>query len=138
MLAVGMNDSGRSMWTCPRCGRLFTARNMWHSCVTLSVDDHLAGVPPRVGELYRGFESMVRGCGPVEVVPVKTYISFMVRVRFAFAIVQQQALRLRLEMPRMIESPRIVKVEVYGTIAGNYLRIFELDELDDELARWVA
>jgi hypothetical protein len=37
--------------------------------------------------------------GPVEVVPASTYISFMVRIRFAFAIPQQRALRLRLEGP---------------------------------------
>jgi hypothetical protein len=111
---------------------------MWHSCVTLSVDDHLARVPAWVGELYRDFESMVKGCGPVEVVPVKTYISFMVRVRFAFAIVQQRALRVRLEMARVIDSPRIVKVEPYGAIVGNYLRILRPDDLDDELAAWVA
>jgi hypothetical protein len=100
----------------------------------LSVGDHLAGVPTWVGELYRGFESMVRACGPVEVVPVKTYISFMVRVRFAFAIVQQRALRVRLEMPRVIDPSRIVTVEHYGTIVGNYLRILRPDDLDDELA----
>ena len=81
---------------------------------------------------------MVRACGPVEIVPVKTYIAFMVRVRFAFAIVQQRALRIRLEMPREIHSPRIVKVERYGAIVGNYLRIVAPEDLDDELAGWVA
>ncbi len=77
--------------------------NLWHSCVTTTVDEHLSRVPEAVGDLYRGFEAMVRACGPVEVVPVKTYISFMVRVRFAFAIPQQRALRLRLEGPRAID-----------------------------------
>lgn len=110
---------------------------MWHSCVAMTVDDHLARVPAWVGERYRAFESMVQACGPVEIVPVKTYIAFMVRVRFAFAIVQQRALRVRLEMPREIVSPRIVRVERYGRIMGNYLRIVEADELDDELAAWI-
>lgn len=81
---------------------------------------------------------MVRACGPVEVVPVTSYISFMVRIRFAFAIPQQRALRLRLEGPRAIDSPRIVKVERYGRIAGSYLRVVAPEELDDELAAWVA
>lgn len=64
---------------------------------------------------------------PVEVVPVKTYISFMVRVRFAFAIPQQRALRVRLEMPREIPSARIVNVESYGAVKGNYLPIVKPD-----------
>jgi hypothetical protein len=59
-------------------------------------------------------------------------------VRFAFAIPQQRALRLRLECPRVFESPRIVKVERYDGIVGNYLRITRPDELDDELRAWVA
>lgn len=126
------------LWRCPRCGRRFTLRNTWHSCVATTVDDHLARVPEGIGELYRGFEAMVEACGPIDVVPVTTYISFMVRVRFAFAIPQQRALRLRLEVPRAIDSPRIVKVERYGRIAGNYLRIVGPEQLDDELAAWIA
>ena len=126
------------LWTCPRCGRRFTLPNLWHSCVTTTVDEHLSRVPEAVSDLYRGFEAMVRACGPVEVVPVKTYISFMVRVRFAFAIPQQRALRLRLEGPRAIEPPRIVRVERYGKIAGSYLRVVGPEGLDDELAAWVA
>lgn len=126
------------LWTCPRCGRRFTLPNLWHSCVTTTVDDHLSRVPESVGHLYRGFEAMVRACGPVEVVPVTSYISFMVRIRFAFVIPQQRALRLRLEGPRAIDSPRIVKVERYGRIAGSYLRVVAPEELDDELAAWVA
>jgi hypothetical protein len=111
---------------------------MWHSCVTLSVDDHLARVPGWVGDRYRGFEAMVQRCGPVDVVPMRTYISFMVRVRLAFAIPQQRALRIRLEMPRQIPSARIVKVESYGAVKGNYLRIVRPDELDEELAEWLG
>jgi expansin (peptidoglycan-binding protein) len=99
------------LWTCPRCGRRFTLPNLWHSCVTTTVDDHLSRVPEAVGHLYRGF---------------------------AFAIPQQRALRLRLEGPRAIDSPRIVKVERYGRIAGSYLRVVGPEGLDYELAAWVT
>lgn len=111
---------------------------MWHSCMSVTVEEHLARVPARIGDLYRGFEALVSACGPVEIVPVKTYISFIVRVRFAFAFLQHRALRIRLEMPREIHSPRVVKIERYGAVVGNYLRVVRPAELDDELARWVA
>jgi hypothetical protein len=127
-----------ALWTCPRCGRRFAGRNMWHSCVLMTVEEHLAQVPAPIGKLYRGFEDLIRVCGPVEVVPVKTYIAFIVRVRFAFAIPQQRALRIRLECPRAFDSPRIVKLERYSDIVGNYLRIARLEELDQEVAAWVA
>jgi hypothetical protein len=35
-------------------------------------------------------------------------------------------------------SPRIVKVERYGDIVGNLVRIVRMEELDEELAAWVA
>jgi hypothetical protein len=39
---------------------------------------------------------------------------------------------------REIVSPRIVKVERYGRICGNYLRVVEPDDLDEEVAVWIA
>jgi hypothetical protein len=110
---------------------------MWHSCVRATVEEHLARVPQPIRRLYRGFERMVRSCGPVDVVPVKTYISFMVRVRFAFAIPQQRALRVRLECPREFDSPRLVRVERYDGVVGNYLRVVRPEDLDEELEGWV-
>lgn len=38
----------------------------------------------------------------------------------------------------MFDSLRIVRVEHYGDIVGNYLRIVRPDELDAELAAWVV
>jgi hypothetical protein len=69
---------------------------MWHSCVVVSVE-HLARVPPPIRDLYRGFEGMVLSTGPgIEVVPVKTRIAFMVRMRFRGCVLQQRAMRIGL------------------------------------------
>ena len=70
---------------------------------------------------------------------MKTYISFMVRVRFAGAYVQQRALRVRLEtLGELGPSPRIARVERYGEVVATFVRITEPAALDDELAGWVA
>jgi hypothetical protein len=37
------------LWTCPRRGWRFTARNTWHSCVRMTVEDHLAPAPELIG-----------------------------------------------------------------------------------------
>ena len=76
----------RPLWTCPKCGQRFVSQNMWHSCVRMTVQDHLRGKPKELVGLYRRFARMVRDLGPgVRAVPVKTGIGFMVRVRFAGA-----------------------------------------------------
>jgi hypothetical protein len=114
---------------------------MWHSCVVVSVDEHLARVPEPVRELYRGFEAMVLATGPgIEIVPVTTRIAFMVRMRFAGCVLQQRGLRIGLILRRKVRSPRIVRHETYGRPApvGHYLVVRDPDELDDELAVWVA
>ena len=114
---------------------------MWHSCVVVSVEDHLVRVPEPIRELYRGFERMVLTAGPgIEIVPVATRIAFMVRMRFAGCVLQQRGLRIGLILRRRIPSPRIVRHETYGRPVpiGHYLVVRDPDELDDELAGWVA
>jgi hypothetical protein len=114
---------------------------MWHSCVVVSVDEHLARVPPPIQDLYRRFERLVLSTGPgIEVVPVKTRIALMVRMRFAGCVLQQRAIRIGLILPRRMDSSRIVRHETYGrpTPVGHYLKVQASSELDDELAGWVA
>jgi hypothetical protein len=114
---------------------------MWHSCVVVTVEEHLARVPPPVQDLYRRFERLVLATGPgIEVVPVKTRIAFMVRMRFAGCVLQRRAIRIGLIMPERIDSARIARHETYGrpTPIGHYLRVHDPSELDDELAGWVA
>jgi hypothetical protein len=114
---------------------------MWHSCVVVTVEEHLARVPPPVRRLYRVFERMMLATGPgIEVVPVKTRIAFMVRMRFAGCTLQQRGLRVGLIMPRRVDSPRIAHHETYGrpTPIGHYLIVREPHEVDDELAGWAA
>ncbi len=130
----------RPLWTCPRCGQRFVGRNMWHSCVRMTVQDHLRGKPKEVVDLYRRFARMVRELGPgVRTVPVKTHIAFMVRVRFAGATVQRRGIRGGFWLKRSIDSPRFVKVEFI--LPDNYIYSFRVrspDDLDEEVRRWLA
>ena len=41
----------RPLWTCPRCGKSYVTRNMWHSCVVVPLESHFVG-RPRARELY--------------------------------------------------------------------------------------
>lgn len=128
MAEPGSERSRRPLWTCPRCGRRFAGANMWHSCVVVSVEEHLARVPPPIQDLCRRLEQLVLSTGPgIEVVPVKTRIAFMVRMRFAGCVLQQRAIRVGLILPRWIDSSRIVRHETYGRPApgGHYIKVYE-------------
>jgi hypothetical protein len=92
---------------------------MWHSCVRMTVADHMRGRPKEVVDLYRRFARMVRELGPgVKAVAVKTGIGFMVRVRFAGAVLQKGGLRANFWIYSFhVRSP---------------------DDLDDEVRGWLG
>jgi hypothetical protein len=47
--------TARPLWTCPRCGRKFVTRNMWHSCSPHTVERFLAGKGPRARAMFNRF-----------------------------------------------------------------------------------
>jgi hypothetical protein len=73
----------RVLWRCPKYGRGFVGKNMWHACGNYSVEGFLDGKGTRARDLVEGFERLIAACGPYEVAPAKTRVAFMARVRFA-------------------------------------------------------
>jgi hypothetical protein len=57
---------------------------------------------------------LVERCGPVTVIAQKTRIVLMVRVRFAGATVLRDRVRLNFALPRVLDHPRVTRVESYG------------------------
>lgn len=131
-----MND----LWRCPKCGHSFRWHNQAHSCVRMTVDDHLHAKPDSVVALYRDLEAAILSLGPgVEIHPVKTYISFQARMRFAGVEVQRKGLRCRVILPRVIDHPRILRTESpLPTQHVNRFRIDAPEDLDETVRGWLA
>jgi Domain of unknown function (DUF5655) len=127
------------LWTCPKCGRRFVGRNMWHACGDFSVEKFLDSKGERARELFDRFESLIASCGPYEVAPAKTRVAFMGRVRFAgVSAISDRGMTIAFGLPRSLRSDRIRKIEQYGSgWYGHYLRITSPDQLDDELLGWL-
>jgi hypothetical protein len=126
--------AGWTMWRCPRCGRRFANRNQSHSCVRITVRDHLRGKPSEIVGLYRRFARMLRGFGPVRTHPAKTRIAFISRMSFAGAVLRRDRLDVHFILARRIRSERFRKVERYGPRSvGHYLSIRSPEQLDEEL-----
>jgi hypothetical protein len=128
------------MWTCPRCGRTFAARNQTHTCAPLGdVESHFARSEPRVRAAYEAALAVVRALGPVDVLAERTRIAWHVRMSFAAFQPRVAWLDGHLVLAREVPSSRWRRVEVFS--ARSVLHAFRLtgpDEVDDELARWLA
>jgi hypothetical protein len=133
-------DEPRPLWACPRCGRTFAATGQVHTCAPpRSLEDHLAGRDPGVVAMFTRFRELAEAAGPLEVVPEKTRIAFHVRMSFAAVTVRRRWLDAHVVLARRLESPRFRSVETFS--ARNHLhqfRISSVDELDDEVAAWLA
>ncbi len=136
---MSFDEKTTPLWKCPRCGHRFVMHNKWHSCSQLELDEHFAGKPPHVRELYAAWLDFVQEHGgPLMVIPQKTRITFQVCVRFGGAIIRRDWVECGLWLKRSVEHPLFRRVE--RVAARDYIRYFRLTDpaqLDQELAALV-
>jgi hypothetical protein len=128
------------LWTCPKCGAKFVSANMSHSCGRFALAALFAKSEPQVFELFRKFRTIVRACGRSTMIPQKTRVVFMVRMRFAGATVRKSHLRVGLILERRLPpDARLVEIESFGPRChGHYFRIERTDQLDASFAAMVG
>jgi hypothetical protein len=87
---------------------------MSHSCGRFRVEDLFARSDPHVFQLYEKYKRMVKACGAVTIIPQKTRLVFMVRMRFAVVYPRKSYLRAGFLLGRRLSpDPRIEKVTAY-------------------------
>jgi len=130
----------RPLWTCPRCGASFVSRNLWHGCNPNTVDAFFLGKPPALRALSDGFVALIERCGPTTVVPTKSRIAIMGRVRFAgLSRVTRDAIVVQFALPEPLRHGRIERLERYAhDWYGHRLRLRTPADLDEELAGWLC
>lgn len=127
------------LWTCPECGHRFVTRNMWHSCSNYPLDYHFKKSEPVVRETFDRYLDVIESCGPVEVIPQKTRIAIMARVRFAGCVVRRKWLLANLWMTRKVHHRTLRSTEKFGPRSyGHRFRLDSPDDIDDELRLFVA
>ena len=89
--------------------------------------------------LYEKLARMVAACGPVVMIPQKTRLVFMVRMRFAAVYPRKSSLRVGLVLGHRLDGdPRIDKVIEYAPrCIGHELKITSAGDLDATLQRWL-
>ena len=133
-----MSSDERPIWICPKCGARLVSRNLWHSCGTYTLEALFDGAEPGVLETARAFVAVLETLGEVQVIPQKTRLVCVARVRFAGLSPRKSGFVVSFALRRRLDSPRIWKIEDYGPgWQAHLVRIRSIDDLDEELARWL-
>jgi uncharacterized protein DUF5655 len=133
-----MGSMDRPVWTCPRCGARLVSRNLWHSCGRFTLEDLFAGAAPGALELAGEYVAMLRSLGDVQVLPQKTRLVCVARVRFAGLTPRKRGFQANFALHRWLDSPRIVKRVDYGPRwRAHHVNVQTRADLDDELRAWL-
>jgi hypothetical protein len=128
----------RPLWVCPRCGARLVSRNLWHSCGRFTLEALFRGARPGVLTLARAFVRVLESLGDVQVIPQKTRLVCVARVRFAGLSPRKAGFLAVFALRRWIESPRIVKKVDYGPRwRAHYVDVQSADDIDGELRAWL-
>lgn len=124
----------RPLWKCPRCGHRFVTKNLWHSCVRVSLADHFRDKPRQRKTTWDRWLAAARTCGPVQAYAQKTRIVIQARVRFAGAVVRTSYLDASLWLRRRAEHPLLRRVEDFGPLGfGHHFRLEAPTDIDSSL-----
>jgi Domain of unknown function (DUF5655) len=131
------SNEPKPLWTCPRCRRQFKNRNQAHSCGQFTVEQLLDGKSPEIIELYDRLAELILRCGEVVAAPTKTRVLFKVRTVFATVAVTRNWLDLVFVLGRRLPSRRIKKAQEEYPGIVHFLRIENIEDLNDEVAKWL-
>jgi hypothetical protein len=97
-----------------------------------------AGAAPGVLELARAYVAMLHSLGDVQVIPQKTRLVCVARVRFAGLSPRKRGFQASFALHRWLDSPRIVKTADYGPRwRAHFVAVRSEADLDDELRAWL-
>lgn len=128
----------RPVWKCPECGARLISRNLWHSCGRFTLEDLFSAARPGVLDVARKYVTMLESLGDVQVLPQKTRLVCVARVRFAGLYPRKTGFQVAFALRRWLKHPRIVKTADYGPRwRGHYVDIRSKDDVGDQLRAWL-
>ena len=137
MEPVGEAPAG-GVWVCPRCGARLVSRNLWHSCGQFTLEDLFARSTPETLELARAYIALLHSLGDVQVLPQKTRLVAVARVRFAGLHPRVSEFIAGFALHRWLDSARVIRTVDYGPRWRMHeVRIRHLPDLDEELRGWL-
>src|SRR5215813_15207568 len=128
----------KPIWTCPKCGARLASRKLLHSCGRFTIEALFASAEPAVLRLARKFISIVKSLGDVQVIPQKTRLVFVARVRFAGIVPRKDHFIATFALRRKVRSNRVERHIDYGPRwQMHQVRIRTAAEIDHDLRGWL-
>ena len=81
-------------WRCPKCGREFSKKNQFHSCVLISVEEHFKDVDPKLKEIFDFLRTGIEKFGQIRIDVVKTSINIGGKSHFSTAYILKKSIKL--------------------------------------------
>ncbi len=129
---------GQPLWVCPHCGARLVSRNLWHSCGQFTLEALFARCTPETLRLARAHVALLHSLGDVQVLPQKTRLVAVARVRFAGLQPRARGFIANFALHRWLDSARISNTVDYGPRWRMHeVRIVAEADLDEELRRWL-
>jgi hypothetical protein len=126
------------IWICPQCGARLVSRNLWHSCGQFSLEGLFANADQHTLNLARRYVALLHTLGDVQVIPQKTRLVCVARVRFSGLEPRKHGFLASFALHRWLDGPRIIKTVDYGPRwRVHYVRIRSEADLDEELITWL-
>jgi hypothetical protein len=133
-----VSRSHHPVWTCPKCGARLITKNLWHSCGHFTLEALFARSDPSVLNLAWRFVDILRTLGDVQIIPQKTRLVCVARVRFAGLTPRKDHFIASFALHRWLNSPRVTRRQDYGpNWRAHFVPIRSVDDLDDELTGWL-
>jgi hypothetical protein len=129
----------KPLWKCPECERTFANLHQTHTCARLgSLDTHFAKRSLELRALFDALSKAVRSCGPMQVLPEKTRISFHRRMSFISVYLRKDHLILGIVLAERREHPRFESIQTFSPRNHLHnLRLRSIDEIDDDVRDWI-
>ncbi len=128
----------RPLWRCPKCGARLVTRNLSHSCGHFTLEALFAASHPAVLVLAKRYVRLLRSLGDVQVIPQKTRLVAVARVRFAGLQPRKDHFVAAFALHRWLKSPRIIRTVDYGPRwRGHFVRVRSAADLDDQFRAWL-
>jgi hypothetical protein len=126
------------LWICPRCGARLVRKHLSHSCGTFALEALFTRSEPQVLELARRYVAVLAALGDVQVLPQRTRLVGVARVRFAQLLPRKDHLIAGFALHRGLKSNRVIKTEDYGPRWRYHFVAIRSDrDLDDQLGAWL-
>lgn len=128
----------KPIWICPKCGARLVTKNLWHSCGKFTLETLFERCTAEALDIARRAVEMMESLGDTQVLPQKTRVVCVARVRFGGFTPRKHGIQVNFALHRWLESPRIVKTTDYGLRwRAHSVTIESLDDLDGELRAWL-